>query len=79
MRPAAWLDSRGVGPLDRLGAWKENLSVPQTVLMALFVIAFMVLLSVARTGWKGFPGVLPVAREWWASVRQPLAQPTAGD
>ena len=62
-----------------LGAWKENLSVPQTVLMALFVIALMVLLSVARTGWKGFPGILPVAREWWASVRQPLAQPAAGD
>jgi hypothetical protein len=47
--------------------------------MALFVIALMVLLSVARTGWKGFPGILPVAREWWASVRQPLAQPAAGD
>jgi fucose 4-O-acetylase-like acetyltransferase len=62
-----------------LGAWKENLSVPQTILMAFFVIAAMVLLSVARTGWHGFPGVLPMAREWWASVRQPLAQPAAGD
>ena len=49
------------------------------IFMALFVIALMVLLSVARTGWKGFPGILPVAREWWASVRQPLAQPAAGD
>ncbi len=62
-----------------LGAFKENLSIPQTVLMAFFVIALMVLLSVARTGWKGFPGVLPVAREWWASVRQPLPQPATGD
>jgi len=62
-----------------LGAFKENLSIPQTVLMALFVIAAMVLLSVARTGWKGFPGLLPVVRDLWNSGREPIAQPAAGD
>jgi len=67
-----------------LGAWKENLSVPQTALMAIFVIAAMVLLSVARTGWKGFPGVLPLLKERFqrmglSAPAQPLAGPAAGD
>jgi fucose 4-O-acetylase-like acetyltransferase len=62
-----------------LGAWKEALTVPQTVLMAIFVIASMTLLSVAKTGWQGFPGVPTLAKDWWASVRQPAPAPSAGD
>jgi hypothetical protein len=62
-----------------LGAWKEALTVPQTVLMAIFVIALMVLLSVAKTGWEGFAGVPALLRDWWASFREPAAVPGAGD
>ena len=62
-----------------LGAWKETLSVPQTILMAVFVIASMVLLSVASTGWRGFPGVPALFSEWRASLGAPLPQATAGD
>lgn len=62
-----------------LGAWKEALTVPQTVLMAIFVIALMVLLSVAKTGWEGFPGVPSLLKDWWASFRQPAPMPGAGD
>lgn len=61
------------------GAWKEALTVPQTVMMDIFIISLMVLLSVAKTGWHGFPGVPTLAKEWWASLRQPVAVPNAGD
>jgi hypothetical protein len=61
------------------GAWKEALTVPQTLLMDVFIIALMVLLSVAKTGWQGFPGVPTLAKEWWASIRQPAAVTGAGD
>jgi fucose 4-O-acetylase-like acetyltransferase len=62
-----------------LGAWKESLTVSQTLLMAIFVIALMVLLSVAKTGWQGFPGIVTLVKEWWASLRQPVTVPGAGD
>jgi hypothetical protein len=62
-----------------LGAWKESLTVSQTVLMAIFVIALMVLLSAAKTGWQGFPGVPALIKNWWTSLRQPVAVPGAGD
>jgi len=58
-----------------LGAWKETLSVPQTVLLDIFVIGSMVLLSVAKTGWEGFPGVPALLKDWWASLRQPAPAP----
>jgi uncharacterized membrane protein len=64
-----------------LGAWKESLTVPQTVLMAIYIIAAMVLLSVAKTGWKGFPGAWSLVKErlprlGWST---PLPGPAAGD
>jgi uncharacterized membrane protein len=62
-----------------LGAWKESLTVPQTLLIDIFVIALMVLLSAAKTGWEGFAGVPTLVSDWWASVRQPAAVPSAGD
>lgn len=62
-----------------LGAWKESLTVPQTLLIDIFVIALMVLLSVAKTGWQGFPGVPELIGKWWASNRQPAAVPGTGD
>ncbi len=62
-----------------LGAWKETLTVPQTLLLDIFVIASMVLLSVAKTGWKGFPGVPALAKQWWLSARQPQAVQGSGD
>ena len=60
------------------GAWKESLTVPQTFVLDIFVIASMVLLSVAKTGWDGFPGVPALAKDWWKSIRQPATQ-GAGD
>ncbi len=62
-----------------LGAWKEALTVPQTVLMAIFVIALMVLLSVAKTGWLGFAGIPALAKQWWVATRQQTAAPSVGD
>lgn len=62
-----------------LGAWKESLTVSQTLLMAIFVIALMVLLSAAKTGWQGFAGVPALVKDWWASMRQPAAVAGAGD
>jgi hypothetical protein len=62
-----------------LGAWKESLTVPQTSLLDVFVIASMVLLSVAKTGWQGFPGVPALVKQWWTSMRQPAVVPGAGD
>ncbi len=61
------------------GAFKESLSVPQTVFMAVLVILLMIGLSVGRTGWKGNPGVHVRLRQQWNAWRaEPLNQP-AGD
>lgn len=62
------------------GSWKETLSVPQTVAMAASVICLMLALSVARTGWKGSPGVLVLLRQQWNLLwRQEPANQPAGD
>ena len=37
-----------------LGGWKENLSVPQTALMAASLIGLMVIVSLGQTKWKAF-------------------------
>lgn len=60
------------------GAWKEALPAPQTAMMAVGIIALMVGLSVARTGWKGGPSLAAFLRQRWTLWReQPL--PQAGD
>jgi uncharacterized membrane protein len=67
------------------GSWfwwmKENLNLAQTLLMSVFVIASMVALSVAKTGWKSVPGVGVWLRRQYAQWQQGrLAQvPAAGD
>lgn len=58
--------------------WKENLGIGHTVLMAVVVIIAMVALSVARTGYKGTPGVTVWIKRQWARGLQSAPQP-AGD
>lgn len=45
--------------------WKNSLTAAQAFSMAAAVIAAMILLSVARTGWKGRPGLVDRLRERW--------------
>jgi len=93
MNPNGWSFVRQIGGTSLLvywvhtelvygrwfGVWKESLNVPQTVFMALLVITMMIGLSVARTGWKGSPGVHVRLRQQWNAWRaEPLNQP-AGD
>lgn len=93
MNPNGWSFVRQIGGTSLLvywvhtelvygrwfGVWKESLGVAQTVMMALMVIALMVGLSVARTGWKGNPGMGVVLRRQWNAWRtEPVNQP-AGD
>lgn len=59
--------------------WKESLTPGPVVAIALTVIALMVGLSVARTGWKGWPGVLALARDRWEQLRAEPARAAAGD
>lgn len=61
------------------GVWKESLSTPQVVAMAAFIIALMVGLSVARTGWKGRPGLGVRLRQQWNAFRTMPANQPAGD
>ncbi|MBL0160723.1 MAG: DUF1624 domain-containing protein [Bryobacterales bacterium] len=61
------------------GAMKESLTAGQAVVMAVLIITLMVLLSVARTGWKDRPGFPVWFRQQWNAWRaEPMAQP-AGD
>jgi uncharacterized membrane protein len=62
-----------------LWKWKENLAVPQVIAAAILVITSMVALSVARTGWKGSPGVHTILRQRWTAWRTDLANQPAGD
>lgn len=45
--------------------WKNGLTAGQSFILALAVIGAMIGLSVARTGWKGRPGVPARIRERW--------------
>ena len=54
-------------------------SVALWLALATLFVCLMVLLSAAKTGWQGFPGVPALAKAWWASVREPAAVPGAGD
>ncbi|MBI5085353.1 MAG: DUF1624 domain-containing protein [Acidobacteria bacterium] len=92
MNPTGWSFVRQLGGTSLLvywvhtelvygrwfGVWKETLSVPQTVALAVVVICLMIGLSVARTGWKGRPGFPVWARQQWNGMRIPANQP-AGD
>jgi uncharacterized membrane protein len=57
------------------GTWKESLGVPQAALAAMSVVALMVGVSVARTGWRGNPSLFTVVRR----SLQPAPEPAAGD
>jgi uncharacterized membrane protein len=61
-----------------MGGWKESLTVPQTVGLAAAVIALMIGLSVARTGWQGGPSLVTLAQRQWTAWRDPVSEP-AGD
>lgn len=93
MNPAGWSFVRQLGTTSLLvywvhtelvygrwfGVWKESLSVPQTAAMAMLIIVMMIGLSVARTGWKGRPGMAVTFRQQWNAWRaMPVNQP-AGD
>lgn len=49
--------------------WKNSLTAGQCFWMALAVILAMILLSVARTGWKGRPGFPERIRARWRETR----------
>ncbi|MBI4892696.1 MAG: hypothetical protein HY821_18875, partial [Acidobacteria bacterium] len=93
MNPTGWSFVRQLGTTSLLvywvhtelvygrwfGVWKESLGVPQTVAMAALIILMMIGLSVARTGWKGNPGLGVILRQQWTALRtEPVNQP-AGD
>jgi fucose 4-O-acetylase-like acetyltransferase len=59
--------------------WKESLTPMPTFFIAIAVIAVMVGLSVARTGWKGWPGLPVLARERWQRLRAEPVRAAAGD
>lgn len=61
------------------GEYKLKLSNADTAFAALAVIGVMVLLSVARTGVKHFPGVPALLRRRLGWEVEPLASPAAGD
>ena len=53
-----------------LGAWKENLTVGQTLIAAVGIIGLMLLLSLARTHYKNWRGVLTSLGFFTPSVRR---------
>lgn len=61
------------------GFWKESLTVPQTVAMAASIITLMIVLSVARTGWKGGPGFHVWFRQQWNAWRSMTPDQATGD
>jgi uncharacterized membrane protein len=93
VNPHGWSFVRQLGATSLLVYWvhtemvygtlfwkfKENLTIPHAGLMALFVILSMIGLSVARTGWKSFPGLPVVLRQRWHAWRTMPAPQPAGD
>ncbi len=59
--------------------WKESLTPAPVVVIAAAVIAAMVGLSVARTGWKQWPGLPALAKARWERFRAEPMQASAGD
>ncbi len=59
--------------------WKESLTPAPVVLISIIVIAAMVGLSVARTGWKQWPGLPAWAKARWDRSRAEPMQASAGD
>jgi uncharacterized membrane protein len=93
MNPTGWSFVRQLGTTSLLvywvhtelvygrwfGVWKESLNVAQTAALAGLIIVLMIGLSVARTGWKGRPGLAVTLRQQWSAWRtEPVNQP-AGD
>jgi uncharacterized membrane protein len=59
--------------------WKGSLTPAPTFVIAVVVIAAMVGLSVARTGWKQWPGFPALAKARWDRLRAEPMQASAGD
>jgi len=59
--------------------WKESLTAMPALIIAIVVIAAMVALSVARTGYKGSRSVPAWARARWEQMRAEPAPAAAGD
>jgi hypothetical protein len=59
--------------------WKESLTPAPTLAIAVIVIAAMVGLSVARTGWNQWPGFPALAKAHWDRLRAEPMQASAGD
>jgi fucose 4-O-acetylase-like acetyltransferase len=93
VNPHGWSFVRQLGTTSLLVYWvhtelvygsllwkfKENLSIPETALLAGLVIVSMIGLSVARTGWKTFPGLPVLLRCRWQAWRTLPAPQPAGD
>ncbi len=93
MNPNGWSFVRQLGSTSLLVYWvhtelvygrwfgwmKESLNAGQSALMAVLIIAMMIALSLARTGWKDRPGLPVWFRQQWSAWRtMPETQP-AGD
>jgi fucose 4-O-acetylase-like acetyltransferase len=99
VNPHGWSVLRQLGTTSLLVYWvhtelvygslfwqfKDNLNLPQVLAMSALIIALMIGLSVAKTGWKTNPGMGVWFRkrwlEWkdrWSSDPVPAQQP-AGD
>jgi uncharacterized membrane protein len=55
------------------GAMKETTPLASTSVMAVVVVLVMLALSMLRTGWRGFPGLVPALKEklGWAAPMEP--------
>jgi hypothetical protein len=62
-----------------LGSYKESSPVAAVVILAALIIVLMLVLSVARTGWRGQPSLYERLRRWLGGGLEPLPQPAAGD
>ena len=93
MNPNGWSFVRQLGGTSLLVYWvhtelvygrwfgpmKEALTAGQAAMMAVAIIALMLLLSVARTGWKERPGFPVWFRQRWSLRRAIPASQPAGD
>lgn len=102
VNPHGWSVLRQLGTTSLLVYWvhtelvygslfwrfKDNLNLPQVLAMSALIILLMVGLSVAKTGWKEYPGFGVVMRRRWQTWRDRIwvrpglpspAQQPAGD
>jgi uncharacterized membrane protein len=93
VNPHGWSFVRQLGTTSLLVYWvhtelvygslfwkfKESLPIAETAVAAFLVIVSMIGLSVARTGWKSFPGLPVLLRRRWQAWRALPAPQPAGD